>query len=118
MSGPMISSYDWYQLKLFIEHASGIEMGSLHVIAGVLIQVATALLLRISVQRWTPWLILLALELLNEFSDLHLDQWPDSGSQYGEGAKDVLVTMFLPTLLMLTSRLKPALFGDRKRQRR
>ena len=111
----MISSYDWYQTKLFIEHATGIEMGSLHVMAGVLIQFAAAFLLRMPVQRWAPWLIVLALELANEFSDLHLDQWPDLGSQYGEGAKDVLATMFLPTVILLVARLKPELFVRRKR---
>lgn len=107
----MISSSDWYQLKLFIEHATGVEMGILHVIAGVLIQLGVALLFRASVARWMPWLSVLVLEVVNEFSDLHLDQWPDPGSQYGEGAKDLLVTMFLPTIILLAARLRPKLFG-------
>ena len=107
----MISSADWYQLKLFIEHTTGVEMGILHVIAGVLIQLGVAFLFRTSVGRWMPWLSVLVLEVVNEFSDLHLDQWPDRGSQYGEGAKDLLVTMFLPTIILLAVRLRPKLFG-------
>jgi hypothetical protein len=110
----MISSANWYQFKLFVEHASGIEMGSLHVMAGVLIQLAAALILRMPIARWTPWLIVLALELGNEFSDLHLDQWPDFGSQYGEGAKDVLATMLLPTVIFILARAKPGLFVHRR----
>ena len=111
----MISSFEWYQLKLFIEHTTGVEMSSLHVILGVIIQFAAALLLRSSVARWTPWLIVLALELANEFSDLHLDQWPDPGSQYGEGAKDLLVTMVLPTVILLTARRMPGLYSRRSK---
>ena len=102
---------EWYELKQFLEHASGFSMDALHVIAGVAVQLAAAALLRSSVARWAPWLILLALELLNEAADLYVEQWPQRGMQLGEGVKDVLLTMALPTLLLLAARLRPALFA-------
>jgi hypothetical protein len=66
-----------------------------------------------------PWLWLFAIILWNETVDLWTEQWPDPGQQYGEGAKDLVMTMLLPTLLMFALRWKPGLFsgGNRKRRR-
>jgi hypothetical protein len=105
---------DWYQLKLFAEHALGISMDSLHVIIGVIIQFGAAMALRTQVTRWRPWLIVLAVELANEWADLHVEKWPDLAMQYGEGAKDILLTMLLPTLILAAGRLRPALLAGRR----
>ena len=37
--------------------------------------------------------------------------------QYGEGAKDVAITMLLPTLLMLAVRMRPDLFRGPSKKR-
>jgi hypothetical protein len=50
--------------------------------------------------------------------DLTLEQWPDKGWQYGESAKDVLLTMAVPTILMLAARLRPDLFRSGAARRR
>jgi hypothetical protein len=42
--------------------------------------------------------------------DLWIEQWPDPGQQYGEGAKDLLLTMAVPTMTMLAARARPDLF--------
>ena len=52
-----------------------------------------ALLLRRPVTSWPPLLWCVALILWNETVDLWVEQWPDPGMQYGECAKDVLLTM-------------------------
>jgi hypothetical protein len=104
---------DWYQLKLFAEHTLGVSMDSLHVIVGVIIQFGAAMALRTQVTRWRPWLIVLAVELVNEWADLHVEKWPDLAMQYGEGAKDILLTMLLPTLILAAGRLSPALLARR-----
>jgi hypothetical protein len=85
-------------------------MDSLHVLAGVIIQLTAAALLRTDVADRRPWLLVLALELANEANDLFVEQWPDPGMQWGEGAKDVLLTMLLPTLIALVARRRPSLF--------
>jgi hypothetical protein len=99
----------WYQFKLFLEHASGISMDALHVLVGFLIFLLSAQLLKRSVESPLPWLALLTLELGNEAYDLHVELWPDPGSQLGEGVKDIMLTMALPTLVLLLARWRPAL---------
>lgn len=60
-----------------------------------------------------PWLMVLALELANEWSDLYIEVWPQHAMQWGESAKDVLLAMALPTLLLIVARYRPRLLtGD------
>jgi hypothetical protein len=109
----------WHQGKLFIEHAVPISHDSLHVIVGVLVWLLAALATRRPVMSRVPWLWVLAFILWNETVDLWTERWPDAGMQYREGAKDVALTMLLPTLLMFAARLRPVLFrgGPQKRRR-
>jgi hypothetical protein len=86
-------------------------MDSLHVLAGLMVQLATAAMLRTTVADRRPWLLVLGLELANEASDLVVEQWPDPGMQLGEGAKDMLLTMLLPSLMLLIARRRPGLLA-------
>jgi|KBSSwiStaDraftv2_1062776.scaffolds.fasta_scaffold3700808_2 hypothetical protein len=104
-----VSADDWYQVKLFLEHASGFSMDALHVIVGVVVQLAVAFLLRTSVARPLPLLAVLVLELINEASDFRVEIWPQPGMQFGESAKDVILTMTIPTLIFLVARYRPKL---------
>jgi len=102
---------DWYQVKLFAQQASGIGMDAMHVIAGALLLFAAALLLRTSVARPLPLLIVLLIELLNEASDFRAELWPQLAMQAGEAAKDIVLTMSVPLLIFLATRYRPALFA-------
>lgn len=106
-----MSILGWYQVKLFIEHASGISMDALHILVGFVLFLLSAKVLKSSVASLGPWLALLVVELLNEAYDLQVERWPNLGSQLGEGVKDILLTMTLPTLLALLARWRPALLG-------
>ena len=108
----------WYQAKLFFEHSLSISHDSLHFIVGVLLWLALGLLLRRPLTSWRPWLWLLAAILWNEAVDLWVERWPDLGQQYGEGAKDLLLTMLLPTILTWALRSRPDLFRASARRRR
>lgn len=99
----------WYQLKLFIAHASGISMDAWHILVGVTAFLALARLLDSNVARPLPWLLLLAAELINEAHDMQVERWPDLGSQLGEAAKDVILTMAVPTLIAMVGRFWPGL---------
>ena len=101
----------WYQVKLFVSHATTLSMDALHLLVGAVIFLSLAALGRRGIARWRPWLILLALEAINEFGDLWIEQWPDPASQYGESAKDIGLTMLIPTALLLLARWRPALFA-------
>ena len=100
---------DWYQVKLFVEHSSGFSMDALHVIAGVLVQILAAAILRSTLARPAPLVVVFLLELANEVYDLTVEQWPQPGMQYGEGAKDLLLTMVLPLTIFLVARFRPKL---------
>ena len=104
---------DWYQIKLLIEHATGVSMDALHILAGVLAQLMFAALFRVQLKTWRPWTFVLILVLLNEASDLWVERWPQPAMQFGEGLKDVVLTMLVPTMLMLALHLRPTLFADK-----
>ena len=104
-----LANFDWYQLKLFAEHSTGVSMDALHVVLGVVLQLLFALLFRSSLARPLPLVALLLLELVNEANDFRIETWPHPGMQFGEAAKDVVLTMFLPTLIFLVARRRPKL---------
>ena len=108
----------WNQGKLFIEHGIAIHHDALHVIFGVVAWLAIALIVRRPVTAWRPWLWLLALIGWNEAVDLWVERWPEPGMQYGEGAKDLLLTMLLPTVLLFAARLRPSLFRQAQRSKK
>lgn len=112
MVGAMTS---WHQAKLFFEHGLDISHDALHVLVGVLAWLLVAVIVRRPLSSWTPWLALAVMTAFNEAVDLWNEQWPDPGMQYGEGAKDLVLTLFLPTLLLLGVRFLPDLFRQSPR---
>ena len=101
----------WYGAKIFIEHATRIEHGTLHVIAGILVWLLVAVISRRSIRSCIPWIAVLMVIMWNEIVDVLIEPWPNRAMQYGEGARDILLTMFIPTLLMFAARSLPKLFG-------
>ena len=106
-----LRGFDWYQLKLFAAHSTGISMDALHVIVGVVLQLLIALLFRSSVARPMPLLAVLAFALVNEANDFRVEIWPDPGMQFGEAVKDLILTMFIPALVFLVARRRPKLLA-------
>lgn len=103
----------WYQVKQFFEHSTGWPMDTLHVMAGVILQLLVAALTRRSLRDRLPWLTVLVAELANETYDLWVERWPSLGMQVGEGMRDVLGTMLLPTILWWLARRRPRLLSGR-----
>ena len=101
---------DWAQVKTLVEHYAGHDDDWVHVLVGPIIQLLVTLLPRQNLQRIGPWLTVLALELLNEWHDLTWEVWPTRQMQYGESLKDILLTMAIPTALLLLSRSFPHWF--------
>jgi hypothetical protein len=108
----------WHQGKIFFEHTLAVEHDALHVIVGVLVWLVAALLLRRPITSPVPLLWCLAIILWNETVDLWVEQWPQPGMQYGEGAKDVILTILVPAIMMVAARLRPDLFRSISRRRR
>lgn len=99
--------YWWYITKTTAEHALGFSNDALHVMIGVSLQLVVARVMRVSVAQILPWLAVLGLELLNEWWDLSFEIWPDHAMQWGESAKDVLLTMAVPSILLVVARRWP-----------
>jgi hypothetical protein len=102
--------WTWHEWKLFFGHSVSFSTDSAHVIGGVLIQLTAAFLLRKPLSSWWPWFVVLVFALINEFIDLWVEKWPEPAMQYGEGFKDLLLTMLLPTVLLLSVRIFPSLY--------
>lgn len=115
VSGGMMS---WYETKMFIEHASVVSSDALHVVVGVLVWMLVAVLWRKPLTARGPLAILIGLIIFNEMVDLWAEQWPDKAMQLGESAKDVVLTLLLPIVLVLVVRLRPELFRSSPRGRR
>lgn len=111
----------WYEAKMFIEHTIFFTSDALHILVGMVAWIAVAAVSRRPLSDWRPWLAVLVLLTLNECVDLWVERWPALAMQYGESAKDLLLTMILPTLMMILVRSAPRLFsasGPRAKRRR
>jgi hypothetical protein len=104
----------WYEAKMFIERAIFFSSDALHMLVGMVAWVVIAILWRRPLSDWRPWLALLFLLALNEAVDLWVERWPDLAAQYGESAKDLLLTTAIPTLVMILARSRPSLFSRAK----
>ncbi|MBH9538468.1 hypothetical protein [Novosphingopyxis sp. YJ-S2-01] len=100
--------------KMLFEHMLGFSSDALHVLVGVALQLFVAWVSRRSLAHTLPWLTVVMLELLNEGNDLLTEIWPDPAMQAGEGLKDLLLTIALPTLLLVIARKRPSLLVSRR----
>jgi Na+(H+)/acetate symporter ActP len=102
-----------FTVKMAVEQNVSFSNDALHILGGVLLQLVIAFALRTSLASFTPWLIVLALELANEWNDLYMEIWPNRAEQLGESAKDIILTMLLPTVLLIVARTRPKLLARR-----
>ena len=58
---------DWFEFKNWLELSTGLDRDSLHIYAGVGVQLAMAFLLRRSLASPIPWLFVVAVALANEY---------------------------------------------------
>lgn len=103
---------DWFMTKLWLVKETGISQDAWHVIAGVCLQLFVAAFVRRGLANPIPWAAVLLAELANEASDLSSDLWT-AVPIWPDSAKDVLLTMALPTLLFLLARFVPRALAGR-----
>lgn len=91
-------------LKTQLSELLGITKDALHIHIGLAIFLAVALVFRRSLASWVPWLALLAFELANELMDVfHLHNGA-IGFEIGDSLKDILNTMFWPSVVLIVAR--------------
>lgn len=100
----------WHEAKLFIEHAVTIQHDALHMIAGLILWLVICRLSGRPVLNWPPFLWTFAAAAWNEAVDLWTEIWPEPGRQFGEGVKDLVLTLAGPLIVMAAVRLWPRLF--------
>ena len=81
----------------------GITKDALHIHIGLAIFLGVALVFR-SLASWIPWLALLAFELVNELMDVFYIGEHGIGFDLGDSPKDIVNTMFWPTVVFLVAR--------------
>lgn len=94
----------WAEAKFAFEQSIPVGDAWIHVIAGPVIMVLAALVMRRRVASWGPWLVVLLLISVNEWLDLVLAIWPRREPQYGDSVSDFVLTMAIPTLLLMIAR--------------
>jgi len=97
---------DWLTAKLWLIKETGVSQDAWHVMIGVCLQLLVAAFVRRGLASPIPWAAVLAVELANEASDLSSDLWT-AVPIWPDSAKDVAITMALPTLLFLVARFAP-----------
>jgi hypothetical protein len=101
---------DWYSLKILVIEQTSLSRDALHILMGFAGQLLVAAAIRRSLAHPLPWIAVLAAELVNEYFDLtegdvwDKPMWPGS-------LRDLLVTMAVPTALLLLTRFAPGLFA-------
>jgi len=100
---------DWFEIKNWLELSTGLDRDSLHIYAGVGVQLALALILRRSLASPVPWLLVAVAALINEYYDYSVVQDPLNGTpEYFDGAiRDVWNTLLLPSLFLVIARYWP-----------
>lgn len=99
-----------YDTKMFLERSLAFHNDALHVMAGLALALVFAALMRRSLAQLSPFFAVLALELVNEANDYFFEIWPNEvPQQFGEIAKDIALTMALPTLMLVVARCWPHL---------
>jgi hypothetical protein len=108
---------NWFELKDWLELSTGLDRDSLHIYAGVGVQLAVALLFRRSLASLLPWSFVAVAALANEFYDFALV--PDTSElglrHYDEAVRDIWNTLLLPSLLMVIARFWPGWLTGRSK---
>lgn len=97
---------DWFTFKTLAAEMTGTSKDALHVIFGVAGQLLATAALRRTIAHPLPWCCVLVAELINEWHDLTYEVWLDRPMWPGS-VHDIIVTMALPTLLLVVARLAP-----------
>ena len=107
----------WHETKIFLERLTSVSHDALHIIAGTLVWLVLALVLRRPISSWIPLVGLSVVIVINELVDLWVEIWPERGMQAGEAGKDFMTTILIPAMLFVTLRTMPWLLASKGRGR-
>lgn len=92
------------QVKWVLSEHLHLSKDTLHVYVAMSLFLGSALLLRWPLKSWRPWLLVLAAALIGEAWDLRDSLVYDTRIRLIANLKDVMNTIFWPTMLMILAR--------------
>lgn len=100
---------DWFELKNWLELSTGLDRDSLHIYAGVGVQLVAALIFRRSLASPLPWVFVILAALANEYYDYNMIPDPLNGGSvyFDEAVRDFWNTLLLPSLFLVVARFWP-----------
>ena len=100
---------DWFEIINWLALSTGLDRDSLHIYAGVGVQLIVALIFRRSLASPVPWLLVAVAALTNEYYDYSfVADNLNARQEYFDGAiRDVWNTLLLPSLLLVIARYWP-----------
>jgi hypothetical protein len=108
----------WFEIKNWLELSTGLDRDSLHIYAGVAVQLAVAVIFRRSLANPIPWMFVVVVALANEYYDYsHIPVTMNASQEtYDEAVRDIWNTLLLPSALLVIARFYPNLLtGMRNR---
>ena len=91
-------------IKDVIRHATGLPDEVLHVLVGLALFLLAALVLRKSLRSWWPFLVVVALQGINEISDMAGDLARYGDIQVRGTIMDTVLTLTVPLLVVVILR--------------
>ncbi len=92
------------EAKLAIVGLSHLGKDALHIYVGLGVFLGSALVFGWSLKSWRPWLLVLVAALCGEIWDLRDTIVDGATIRFGANLKDVLNTLFWPTVLLVLAR--------------
>lgn len=102
-----VSAADIQDLKITVMSLTGLSKDALHVYVGLIVFLGAALILRRPAGSPLPWLAAFVAALLGEVVDARGDLTSLGYWRWLDSMRDVVNTIFWPTLLVLAARLTP-----------
>lgn len=93
--------------KFGLEQRIPFDADWLHLIIGPAILAAASVVMRKPMASWDPWLVVVALGILNELIDLIEGASVAPNAAYFESATDFLLTIAIPTAILIKARFFP-----------
>lgn len=92
------------QAKLFLANHVHLAKDALHIYVALILFLGSAALFRWPLKSWKPWLVVAVAALAGEVWDLRDSLVYRTPIMLSENGKDILNTLFWPTVLMLLAR--------------
>jgi hypothetical protein len=95
------SAVNWSFVKIDISRMTGVPDDALHVLAGMMVLLIAAYLLRRPPWTWQAWIVVVAAETINETYDLLQTVVPSDEGNFRASLHDFWLTLLWPTIVLL-----------------